>query len=233
MPPLPGTVSGASPEDPAPGQTGVSPALQDGPTLSPNGEATYSPRAAGTKSSRNLPPLTDREREIAEELWAEHGLTMYRLARSIVRDDDSAGGIVDHSTVEIARYIASGEKRVRSQKWLLVRNVRRRAIRANQRMRRRTNREVPGAFFDVVGRDGDPASAAAGDDLWTVVETDESLGVIASAIVVMRYQREMTLGAIAKELGLSRDQVKRRLNRALQKLRYRLPPPGTANGMTS
>ncbi|MBN8246161.1 MAG: sigma-70 family RNA polymerase sigma factor, partial [Verrucomicrobia bacterium] len=160
------------------------------------------------------------------ELVRRHLNLVHASARRQVGDPELAEEVAQAVFLVLARRAASLGDRVVLSGWLFrtTRFVATRALRTRQR---RTHHETLAAMT--------PANAepAATPDAWTEVapHLDAALAALPGAdrdAVLLRYVEGRPLRAVGEQLGISEDAAKKRVSRALERLRSWLARRGVA-----
>jgi len=162
-----------------------------------------------------------------EELL-EHGDWVWRLARSLVRDDNDADDIVQETWYAALRLPPRPDGSPAARFAWLSRVVRHAAARIARSKERRDYLEREGARLD---------EAPAADRLHeressrrALVEEVLSLPRPYSEVLLLRYFDELTPREVAKRLGVNRATVRSQIARGLELLRSRLERRGDQSG---
>jgi RNA polymerase sigma-70 factor, ECF subfamily len=167
-------------------------------------------------NSRNGTPSTVPTDQVLSELLSEHATSMFRLARSIVRDAALAEDVVQESLMKAWQSAESfrGDASLKSWALRITHNT---AI--SMLRRRRDEYRSPEQLPDDPDNFAEPSRQVSGrlmvDDLW--VELDK-LDPVSRSITVLREVEGLTYEEISEALGLPLPTVKTRLFRARKAL---------------
>jgi RNA polymerase sigma-70 factor, ECF subfamily len=157
-----------------------------------------------------------------EELVAEFGPAMYRVAQSIVGERTMAEDVVQEALLRAWQHIGDYRGDAPLKNWVL-RITHNCAVSALRRRREEVRDPmVMGETEQAVGHidtERTVAGRAAMDGLWVALDTLDS---VSRSIVVLREIERMTYEEIAEVLGLPLPTVKTRLFRARRTLSERL-----------
>lgn len=165
-------------------------------------------------------------------LIRRHDKHLYRIARSVLRDDQEAEDVVQETYIRAFTGLRDFRGAASLRTWL-TRVVLNEAIRRRRRQRpmldldalqaaqERTRR--PAHSSSLTARDRDPERAAAQNQIRKMLEKAiDDLPVAFRVVFVMRDVEEISTGATAKLLGIREETVKTRLHRARRLLRESL-----------
>lgn len=180
----------------------------------------------------DLPPLSDGEAlarvlggdsAAFEVLMRRHNQRLYRVARSVVRDDLEAEDVVQEAFVRAYSHLARFEGRSSVATWLTK-------IAFHEALRRRRRRLREAAFVRSIG-DGHPrygsvpkdaAMAEATETRSTMTRALDALPTVQRAVVVLRLAEGLSTRETAECLRLSEANVKVLLRRGRQTLQEQL-----------
>ena len=147
------------------------------------------------------------------ELLEQHGPSVYRMARSVVRDQALAEDVVQETFIRAWQRVDSYRGDVPIRNWLLriAHNVGVSTLRTV-----RDEATDPATLPDPAGTLG-PASVVV--DRMTIIDALDSLDVTARTLVVLREVEGLSYNEISQVLDLSLPTVKTRLFRARAQLR--------------
>ncbi len=164
-----------------------------------------------------------------EVLMRRYNQRLYRVARSILRDEAEAEDVMQQAYVQAWAHLGQFGGRARFSTWL----TKIAAHEALGRVRRRARREPPpdrrpraieeDPMSDVKASDPDPEQEALHGELRRLLESAiEALPTGYRAVVVLRDVEGLSTDETAECLGLREDAVKTRLHRARALLREEL-----------
>lgn len=164
-----------------------------------------------------------------EVLMRRYNQRLYRVARSILRDEAEAEDVMQQAYVQAWAHLGQFGGRARFSTWL----TKIAAHEALGRVRRRARREPPpdrrpreieeDPMSDVKASDPDPEQKALHGELRRLLESAiEALPTGYRAVVVLRDVEGLSTDETAECLGLREDAVKTRLHRARALLREEL-----------
>jgi RNA polymerase sigma-70 factor (ECF subfamily) len=165
-------------------------------------------------------------------LIRRHDKHLYRVARSVLPDDQEAEDAVQESYIRAFTGLRDFRGAAGLRTWL-TRIVLNEAIRRRRRQRsmldldalqaaqERSRRPVDSS--SLIARDRDPERAAAQNQIRKLLEKAiDDLPVLFRVVFVMRDVEEISTGDTAKLLGIREETVKTRLHRARRLLRESL-----------
>lgn len=162
------------------------------------------------------------ERSAYEILMRRHNAMVYRVVRSVLRDDGQAEDVMQHAYLSAFEHLAQFRSEARFSTWLT-----RIAVYEALRTKRKAARWVPLADEDLPGEKSwdwsHPEAQAAATELRPVLEAAvESLADGYRTVFVLREVEGMTTAEVAETMGLTEDNVKVRLHRAKAALQKRV-----------
>lgn len=185
------------------------------PTVMNQRAITVDPLDIGGANTVAAPPPSTAESVLAE-LLDVHVESMYRLARSIVRESTLAEDVVQESLIRAWQAAASfrGDASLRSWALRITHNT---AI--SMLRKRREELRDPALLPDTVDVQSEPDRRVQGrlmlDDLWQALDT---LDPLSRTITVLREVEGMTYEEISTTLEVALPTVKTRLFRARRQL---------------
>lgn len=166
-----------------------------------------------------MAPATEVDQEgdaesLIRDLLEQHTASVFRMARSVVRDPALAEDVVQETFIKAWQNAAAYRGDVPIRNWLLriAHNVAVSTLRAI-----RDQATDPSLIPDPAAT-GSPPDTIAVDRL-TLLEALDSLDVTSRAVVVLREVEDLSYDEIAQVLDLSLPTVKTRLFRARARLR--------------
>ena len=169
------------------------------------------------------------ERAAFREIMQRHNRRLYRIARSVLRDDSEAEDVVQEAYLRAFAHLEGFRGEARLSTWLT-------RITLNEalgRLRRRRpfvdlaavdaindQGEARVVFLSSARQDGDPEAAAARAEVQRLLERAvDRLPDPFRTVFVLRDIEEMSIAETASHLGLRPETVKTRLHRARRLLR--------------
>jgi RNA polymerase sigma-70 factor (ECF subfamily) len=199
----------ASPGSPAEARPGAPLVVQDG----------------GGSDAELVDRVRGGEPACFELLMRRHNQSLYRLARSIVRDDGEAEDVVQDAYVRAFEHLGGFEGRSSFATWLL-------RIGLHEALARVRHRRRFAALDEAAPGDGDPPApdgaaappspeerASAGELRRLLTAAIDRLPETHRAVFVLRRVEGLSTAETAEALGLSEANVKVRLHRARAALR--------------
>jgi RNA polymerase sigma-70 factor, ECF subfamily len=185
----------------------------------PNAELPID-QAARTDDVALVHNILDGDDQAFERLMRRHNRRLFRVARSIVHDDDEAEDVLQEGYIRAYQSLAGFRGEARLSTWLT-------RIVVNQALQRRRRRET------IVR--SEPADEATSDEV-AAVETPESLAMRAElrrlieasvdelptayrSVFVLRAVEGLSVSETATSLGISEASAKTRFLRARRQLR--------------
>ena len=167
------------------------------------------------------------ETELYEILIRRHNQRLFRVARSIVRNDDEAELIMQDAYVSAYMHLNQFEGRASFSTWLTKIAVHEAFARLRQRKRLvdlDTIAESPGGQEHMmVSRERDPEQKLLDRELKGLLETAiDALPEIYRSVFVLREIEGLGIAETADCLGISQESVKVRLHRARGLMRRQL-----------
>jgi RNA polymerase sigma-70 factor, ECF subfamily len=160
-----------------------------------------------------------------ERMMRQHNRLLFRVARSILRDDAEAEDAVQEGYIHAYRAMAGFRGEARLSTWLT-------RIIVNQALQRKRRRHVPteleGEMASMPGEDGDPPletpeSLAMRGELRRLIEASiDGLPESYRAVFMLRAVEGMNIEETAASLGISQASTKTRFLRARTQLRRAL-----------
>jgi RNA polymerase sigma-70 factor (ECF subfamily) len=172
--------------------------------------------------------VVDRVREgevdLFETLMRRYNQRLYRIARSVVRDDPGAEDVVQEAWVRAYTHLDQFERRARFSTWLAriaIHEAWARARRGRRFVSIEPERANP--MTDPVSRESDPEKTAADRESASVLEAAiAALPDLYRGVLVLRDVEELSTAETAECLELTEEAVKTRLHRARGLLRREL-----------
>jgi RNA polymerase sigma-70 factor (ECF subfamily) len=162
-----------------------------------------------------------------EVLMRRHNQRLYRIARSVVRDDAEAEDVMQHAYVQAYTRLGQFEGRARFSTWLTRIAFHEALTRAKRR--RREGQRSPASPFEedpmssVKSTDPTPEQQAMHAELRAELERAvDRLPGLYRAVFVLRDVEGMSTADAAATLDIREDAVKTRLHRARAMLREEL-----------
>jgi RNA polymerase sigma-70 factor (ECF subfamily) len=172
------------------------------------------------------------ERAAFREIMQRHNRRLYRIARSVLRDDSEAEDVVQEAYLRAFAHLEGFRGEARLSTWLT-------RITLNEALGRLRQRRplVDLAAIDTINdqgdtrvifltpprQDGDPEAAAARAEVQRLLERAvDRLPDPFRTVFVLRDIEEMSIAETASHLGLRPETVKTRLHRARRLLRQSL-----------
>jgi RNA polymerase sigma-70 factor (sigma-E family) len=188
--------------------------------------------ATGVLSAEVLPTLSGRRLLMAaaargeaatdvdtlvEELFANEGVSLVRLARLFVDDRNAAEDLVQEAFIRLARNTHNIEDRAKAPAYLrsIVINL---ARDHNRRGLVSLRHHLP---FDEARASAEDEIVLS-DDRQRVLDALRDLPLRQRSCLVLRYYEELGIDDIAAVLGISRNSVKTHLSRGLTAMEQRL-----------
>jgi RNA polymerase sigma-70 factor (ECF subfamily) len=165
--------------------------------------------------------------DLFEVIMRRYNRRLYRVARSIVRDDGEAEDVLQHAYVEAFAHLAQFEGRARFSTWL-TRIVIHEALARTRRRGRFVAMDDEGDDVDrasvtLRGAPASPEEQAFAGELRSLIESSiEALPASYRSIFVLREVEGMSTAETASCMEVSEDVVKTRLLRARGRLRDEL-----------
>ncbi len=170
------------------------------------------------------------EKELYEIIMRRHNQRMFRISRAYVNDGDEAEDVVQQAYISAYEHLSSFEGRSRFSTWLTTIVIREAMGRVkSKRLSVPLESEFSG---DGAGHERrevqvptgeNPEETVMNGELKNVLEqTIEGLPTKYRAVFVMREIEEMSIEETSESLGISRANVKVRLNRAKEMLKRRI-----------
>jgi RNA polymerase sigma-70 factor (ECF subfamily) len=169
----------------------------------------------------------------AARIMQRHNQTLWRIARSILRNDSDAEEVVQEAYLRAFTGLSGFQGNASLGTWLA-------RITINEALRRLGSRRVTTDIADLIEREpsgpfGDtfasptPEQVAARSEIRRMVERAvDALPPPFRAVFVMRVLEQMTIEETAQALGIPEATVKTRLHRANEQLRRGLGSEFTA-----
>jgi len=165
-------------------------------------------------------------------LIRQHDKNLYRIARSVLSDDQEAEDAVQEAYIRMFTGLRDFRGTASLRTWL-TRIVLNEAIRRRRRLRSTLDLDVlhaaqersrrPIHSSSLTARDRDPERAAAQNQIRKMLEQAiDDLPVAFRVVLIMRDVEEVSTAETAKLLGLREETVKTRLHRARRLLRESL-----------
>lgn len=178
-----------------------------------------------------LAPLSDDElvqrivagdSAVFELLMRRHNQRLFRVARSVVRNDDEAEEIVQETYLRAYAHLGAFEGRSSVATWL-TRIAFHEALRRRRRLRRRQSAETEGLDMDALPNrggdaDGPPDPVAQAELRSTLAAAMDALPTALRAIAMLRLVEGLSTRETAQSLRLSESGVKVGLHRARKQL---------------
>jgi RNA polymerase sigma-70 factor (ECF subfamily) len=165
------------------------------------------------------------ERDLFATLLRRYNQRVYRIARSVLRDDDEAEDVAQEAWVRAFTHLTELAERARFAAWL-SRIAFREAVARARRGRRFSPLERDGradAALEPPAAPGDPeVDAARGEEAAALRAAIDALPRAYRTVFVLRELEELSTAETARCLGLTPDGVKTRLHRARGLLRREL-----------
>lgn len=164
--------------------------------------------------------------EAFAELVRRHVDLVYSAARRQCREAALAEDVTQEVFVRLARYAATIRDREAIAGWLLT-TTRRVALNAHRSAARRQRHEKERAHMDTSLRD--PGEQEA----WSAIEPhiDRAMSEISPAdrdAITLRYMKSLSFEQVGKALGVPADTARKRVDRAIGRLRECLARAGVA-----
>lgn len=165
------------------------------------------------------------EPALFELLMRRHNPRLYRIARSIVRDESEAEDVMQQAYVNAYSHLHQFGGRARFSTWL-GRIAVHEALARSRRRRLRPEVEISsaeGTHAALHASQPDPEQQAAAGELRRVLERAlDALPRASRTLFVLREVEGLSTAETAEHLGVSEDVVKTRLHRARTRLRREL-----------
>jgi RNA polymerase sigma-70 factor (ECF subfamily) len=168
--------------------------------------------------------------DLFEILLRRYNQRVYRVARSVLRDDGEAEEVAQEAWVRAFDHLAQLSNRGRFATWL-IRIVLYEAWAHARAARRRLSLSRDGVegIARTLARSGDPEKAALGREARGLLEAAiDALPEKYRTVFVLRQIEELSTAEVARSLRLSPTAVKTRLHRARILLRNELARPAPA-----
>lgn len=168
--------------------------------------------------------------ELFEILLWRYNQRVYRVARSVLRDDGEAEEVAQEAWVRAFDHLAQLSNRGRFATWL-IRIVLYEAWAHARAAKRRLSLSRDGVegIASTLSRSGDPEKAALGREARGLLEAAvDALPEKYRTVFVLRQIEELSTAEVACSLRLSPTAVKTRLHRARILLRNKLTRPARA-----
>jgi RNA polymerase sigma-70 factor (ECF subfamily) len=184
--------------------------------------------AAGRSDQEIITEVLNHDPQAFELLLRRYNARVYRVARSIVRDDDEAEDIAQESWVRAYTNLARFAGAASFSTWISKIAAHEAFLRLRRRARVSALPSPPHAREPA----GDPEKRAFGNELRRAIEKAlDDLPTQHRSVFVLRCIDRLSVSETAAVLGLSQDVVKARLHRARGMLQRsigsqvgRLPP---------
>jgi len=162
-----------------------------------------------------------------EALIRRHDRFLYRMARSILRDDYEAEDVVQESFVKAFKGLVDFRSDASLSTWLariaLNEALGRKRRRRNTVQLEELERGTPGGPSPMIAQEQNPEIVTAQHQIGKLLElTIDELPDSLRTVLVMRDVEEMSTAETARLLELAEPTVKTRLHRARRALRKRL-----------
>jgi RNA polymerase sigma-70 factor, ECF subfamily len=166
------------------------------------------------------------EVELFEVVMRRYNRRLYRVARSILRNDGEAEDVLQHAYVEAFAHLAQFEGRARFSTWLtriVVHEALARARRRGRFVAIDEGDDVDRASVTLRGGAANPEEEAFAGELRSLIEASiEALPASYRSIFVLREVEGLSTAETASCMDVSEDVVKTRLLRARGRLRDEL-----------
>jgi len=167
------------------------------------------------------------EVELFEVVMRRYNRRLYRVARSILRDDGEAEDVLQHAYVEAFAHLAQFEGRARFSTWLTRIVIHEALARARRRGRfvamDEEGDDVERASLTLRDVPANPEEQAFAGELRSLIESSiEALPESYRSIFVLREVEGLSTAETASCMEVSEDVVKTRLLRARGRLRDEL-----------
>jgi RNA polymerase sigma-70 factor (ECF subfamily) len=172
-----------------------------------------------------------------EILMRRHNPRIYRVARSIVKDEEEAEDIMQQAYVNAYTHLSQFAGRARFSTWLTRIAVYEALARARRRQQLEPIGEASGADEDemtrLVAKQPDPEQQALAGELRVLLESPiDALPEAYRSTFVLREVQGLSITETAECLGINEETVKTRLHRARGRLRETLyRSAGLANAL--
>jgi RNA polymerase sigma-70 factor (ECF subfamily) len=172
-----------------------------------------------------------------EILMRRHNPRIYRVARSIVKDEEEAEDIMQQAYVNAYTHLSQFAGRARFSTWLTRIAVYEALARARRRQQLEPIDEASGADEDemtrLVAKQPDPEQQALAGELRVLLESPiDALPEAYRSTFVLREVQGLSITETAECLGINEETVKTRLHRARGRLRETLyRSAGLANAL--
>lgn len=161
------------------------------------------------------------EKALFEILMRRHNQRIYRIVRSILKDDAEAEDVMQDAYVRSYQHLATFEGRSTFVTWL-TRIAMHEAFARSQRFRKQTSLETEEAAV-MVNFENSPERDVANMELHNALEAAiSSLPQRYRSVIMLRDVEEMTTAEAASALDISEESVKVRLHRARAMVRRTL-----------
>ena len=171
--------------------------------------------------------IREGDTALFEVLMRRYNTRLYRVARSILRDDAEAEDVMQQAYVNAFMHLDQFADRAKFATWLTRIAVYEALARTRRAKREATvaeNRDAEGTFMDrLPAPDRTPEAAAYGRELGSLLESAvATLPETFRSVFVLRDVEGMSTGETAEVLGINEATVKTRLLRARAALRRHL-----------
>jgi len=170
--------------------------------------------------------LKRRDPAVLSQIFEQHADRIYRLAVSLLHDEQQADGVVQNAFLALIRHVDSFEGRARLGTWLyrVAYNDCLRRLQAQNRVADLADEEaddtMPACFVDWQNIPEDAfASAEASSEMTRAIDT---LKPEMRAVFLLRDVEQLSTAEAAQILGISVEATKVRLHRARLALREQL-----------
>jgi RNA polymerase sigma factor (sigma-70 family) len=175
-----------------------------------------------------------RDQSAFAELVARHVHWVNAMAQRMVHDPSLAADVTQAVFILLARKAAGIHSQIVISGWLFT-VTRFSSIKALREQRRRREHERKAAMMRQQLSISGPETERSCESLWEQLRPllDESVARLRSAdrqAVVLRFYRQMSFGQIGDELQISEDAARKRVSRAIERLRAQFARKGIAVG---
>lgn len=187
-------------------------------------KTVFGPRASEGSDEAIVARVLGGETELYEILMRRHNQRLYRIARSILRNDAEAEDVMQDAYVRAYAHLGQFERRASFATWLG-------RIAVNEALARVRRRGRYVEWDETMDRNGLPNNHSTQplltpeDELGRqelrslLTDAIDNLPTPHRLVFVLRHVEGMTTGEVAECLGISEDNVKARLHRARTTLR--------------
>lgn len=173
--------------------------------------------------------VESRDEHAFRQLVDRHLPMVFSVARRIVGNDHSARDVAQQVFIRLSQKAASVREKEGLTAWLhaATRSLAINTLRADNRRRARESKAANHMSLESVPETTWETLAPLVDDLLARLSADDR------RIILMRFYEHRSLESVAAEMGLKEEAAKKRISRALDKLRLRFSSRGITTTTTA